>query len=508
MDHFLISNSKTSDDVFLGYVFEGAHLRHWSTKPGNTDGLFKSYSSNCGVFACLKNKKDKTVVFSDPLAQFPIFFYSRQETFIVSTDLYALSNELEKKSLNSDCVNDYIAYFHPLNHETLVSGVKRLKPYEYIEVTDGNLSIKKMKAITSEAPYRELLAQASTNLKSRARALLDFRPNPIVHLSGGADSRLALGGLLSQGFHGSVFSFGDGKNQDRLISHRLAEKHGLSETPIKWWGKSPKTIPHMQRAIRPFNAMKVMNPVNYSDGNDFSYSEVTGYFSGGLLKSSGSSPFSDGASMFRYARTVSAFNAQIFDSAERRATDSANNLLIEANGHEVFANSLFYLQNRSAGHFGAHSVVSNSRFVSVDLIYDPLLPELVRAAPYTAAEINLGAIVIDLIKETAGRELATFPYENRLIPRYADWTQNTEGETCFSPAPLGFPANKLKPLEVEIHGEVERLTGPLLDEVDDIFEHIVSKDFPLLKSVRPSRRGGEQEAKRILLCIIDDLFYS
>src|SRR5690606_28264259 len=112
----------------------------------------------------------------------------------------------------------------------------------------------------------------------------------------------------------------------------------------------------------------------------------------------------------------------------------------------------FYMRNRSAAHFGAHSVVNNRKFKSVDLIYDPMLRALLKECSYPDSAIKQGAIMVDLIREIHSEALAIFPYDNRVMYAYNEWSRRIkaiEEFSCF--AKISFPSRDLSPLGAEVH---------------------------------------------------------
>ncbi|MGE8943341.1 hypothetical protein ACO2I3_15650 [Leptospira interrogans] len=462
--------------------------------------LLDNYAYNCGVFFAAAVQSNRTIIFTDPLGQYPIFYWQNGDRYLVSPDLYAIARALPNATLNDDCIYDYVTYFHPLRQETLLSGVKRLLPYETIVLTAAGLKINRIAPDQPTLSYPEILDISCERLKARATTLLAHH-SPICHLSGGLDTRLSLAALLSAGFRGPVFSYGDGLSQDRLISRELTERLGLSEGRLRFYHSPPKTVPDLQQALRPFNGMKLTDPVNFGTGSDFSHSEVTGYFSEGLLKGFGSLFDRNRFTMFDWGRRTSSLPPEVFNLPTDRAEEEARALL-ELTDNPLVANCLFYLRNRSPGHFGAHSTVANREFVSIDLLYDPFLLNLIRMAPYSATEIKAGAIIVDLIKHTYAEDLAVYPYDERIVPRYAPWTHTVTAPSCFES--YHAQSKELPRLPVHVQSPPLGLPGCPIANVMEHFSSVLRR-FPLLKATRNGNRGIEAKAVTSLLCLIDDL---
>jgi hypothetical protein len=494
----LAAGDAVSTSTFQGYVFHQNRLHHASSSSPNLASLWAAIDDACGVFVATLSEGGHTRIFTDPLSQFPVFYHLARG--IVATDLYALRDALEPQSINEECINDYLSYLSPMCQDTLIPGVKRLKPYETIVIDAGRMQIVARPRPTHCADYADLLAEASDRLRARAEALASAH-QPVVHLSGGLDSRLSFAAMASVGYKGSVFSYGDGSSDDRIISHLLAERWSVAETGIKWFHRTATTIPEYEASLRPFNGMKILNLANYGTGSDFSYSEVTGYFSEALLKGFGSFWAGGRLTMFDYGRKTTSFDSSIFDLPEERATKEAKEMIELAEGNIMMANCLFYLQNRSAGHFGAHSVVNNQRLISIDLIYDPFLLNLIQTAPYTATEIKAGAIVLDLIRKIHSEELAAFPYDNRQLPRFSQWTHEVAAPSCFEPGNL--PRMDLPRLPVETVGSPVPKRGLSLTEAERHFRWVEQR-FPLLRPSAEGTRNVEKQALLSLCCLISD----
>jgi hypothetical protein len=424
---------------FFGYTFQDDALCHDRHHGADVVRLLESYSDNCGVFCGIcRQPSRQTVVFTDPLGQYPVFYYSAGNRFMISNNFWLVAAEASRGQINEDAVYDYVTYMSPLNQETLAAGVRRLTSYEVLIVREADsggseLLVSSIAPHAMEGPYRSLLEFAADRLKGRAAATLRAA-TPVAHFSGGIDTRLAFAAMASCGFTGPVFSFGDGTSQDRLIFQSFVERMGLSAGAIKWFHGPLNTSDAYLQAVLAFNGLKTNCFANWQPATDDTHMEVTGYFGGGLLRGFGRFwSAANSVDAFSFGRTVSVFSGEVFDHAERRMEREAIKLLDEAGGHRLCAEVAFYIRNRAAAHFGAQSAVNNRRFRSVDLLYDPVLLGLLRHCPHREAAIKQGAIGIDVIRAVHSDELAAFPYENRVIPAYDDWGRALDGRfSCFS----------------------------------------------------------------------------
>lgn len=440
--------SEPIQDFFLGYCFYDNKLFHQGKhKPTSKDlkCLLDSYSYNCGVFSAIyKDTEQQIKVFTDPLGQYPVFYYINNSEFIISNDIWEIGKLLKKElKFNEDCMADYVTYQSALNQDTLIKGVKRLTVNEKIILEKNiyggySINIERNKIDILPFKYEELLDLAVSRFKQRSSAILEDNC-PVVHLSGGVDSRLAYAALSTQGYKGPVFSFGGGGSQDRLIYEQLCDTFSLTQGSIKWFNKNISTVYDFLDAVKAFNGLKTNNFSNWGSCQDYDYCEVTGYFSGGLLKGYGDINLPISTSNFNYAKKVSGFDESLFNMTDIRLRSEKKSLLEELD-NKLLANQLLYLRNRSSAHFGAHSMVSNQRFLSIDLLYDPLLLSLTNASPYSYDEISQSSVAIDLIRSLAGDKLAFFPYDNRVIKMTNRWKlSNLEAINCFKK--ITFPEN-------------------------------------------------------------------
>lgn len=415
------------EDIFLGYCFQDNELYHQSyDKRPSISKLEDTYYYNCGVFCSVK-LDEITRIFSDPMGQYPVFYYHNNSSFIVSNNFFAISSILNNKNINIDCMVDYVTYLSPLKQETILENVYRLSSYQSIKIKNESFLVVKHNNYLLDLDYNELLNITANRMKLRAKALLE-KHKPVCHLTGGGDSRLALASLLSSGFEGNIFSYGDGRSEDRLISNLVATTYNLTPGAVKKFGLHVNDLKKYVNMVVAFNGIKSAHFSNWGSGSDKNYCEVTGYF-GEIIKGFGSinfkkDKFPSRISYHDYYRKHSNFDGDIFDQADLRVTEELRDK--QHFDSSILNNILFYLRNRCSSHCGMHSVVSNRRFISIDLDYDPLLLSLVNSCKYSEAHIKAGAITVDLIKTIHSTKLSTLPYQGRVIPKFTKWIKDLD----------------------------------------------------------------------------------
>lgn len=517
------SVSDTNYSEFYGYCFKGSTLHHDRFSCPRINELFASYASNCGVFCALYRKSEnETIVFTDPLGQYPVFYYEQDGRFFVSNDFWEISKSVSSRRINEDVIYDYVTYFSPLNQETLSYKVRRLTAHQILQIRKTSsgytFNVCEMPELRYDGTYDDLLIVGSERFKERATAVLALG-QPVVHLTGGADSRLSFSALAACGYKGPVFSFGNGFSQDRLVHQSLVQSMKLEQGSIKWFGGAINSTYKLLHAVKAFNGLKSNNLTNWASGESDRHLEVTGYFGEGLLKGFGQfwGP-NRTASPFKYAKTVSAFPSQVFDHVEKRIQAQSKEILERHDGNLLLAETEYYLRNRSAAHFGAHSVVNNRKFVSVDLIYDPMLTSLLRVCPYPEKAIKDGAILIDLIKLIHSEELAIFPYDDRFVTSYdrrSDALYEIGTFSCFSN--LRLMRKELQPLNVDIHQTASRENEFSFAEVKisslseiitlEPFAELI-RTFPLLDLSHLPKCVGEKRAlERISLSSLSAAYW-
>ncbi|MGP5457123.1 hypothetical protein ACTXMD_01555 [Psychrobacter celer] len=222
------TDSGFNEKSFMGYCFQDNRLFHelYNEIP-DISALEDTYYYNCGVFCAIIIEKS-TRIFTDPMGQYPVFYFNKGGSFIVSNNFFAISSLLKEKNMNLDCMIDYVTYLSPLKQETILQDVYRLSSFETLKIENNSLKKVENNNYLLDFSYDELLKIVADRMKSRAKALLD-RSNPLCHLTGGSDSRLVLASLLANGFKGSVFSYGDEKSSDRQVCNNLKNKYKLSD---------------------------------------------------------------------------------------------------------------------------------------------------------------------------------------------------------------------------------------------------------------------------------------
>jgi hypothetical protein len=427
--------------AFWGYCFQDSHVHHYKRSTPALRQLFQERNDACGVFAAILpgETADQAIVFTDPLGQHPVFYYQGPSGFAVSNNWWWLAR-LPRLQLNQACLGDYVTYQGPLLQETLLDGITRLGPGQYLKLKGNSCQVKEF-AWPSEQwwdmPFAELFAAGVDRLLERGKQLLAVA-QPTAHLTGGMDSRLSFAALAKHGFRGPVFSLTMPGLADHQVLTELCQRWHLTTGPAQ---RQPDiTNANFFSDLLSFNSIKSNSWFNGQSAENLNHCETTGYYSEGLIKAFGNFWGRGGAlAMFNWGKQTSVFPATVFDASLSRARQEVKHWLTVTEGNRPVTEQLHYLANRCAHHCGMQSVVSNRSYLSVDLLYDPMLLVLLSKAPYNHGQMRQGALVMDLIKATHSADLAYHRYANRRIDPYNSYSQqyaSSNFNNCFNPNPL------------------------------------------------------------------------
>ncbi len=89
---------------------------------------FNEFKNLNGVFAIIvRNKKEeKNYIISDRRSQYPLYYYFKNETAIISSDLSSFCRLLDSAKFNEKWLYDYMFFHYPIGDGTFLENVKRL----------------------------------------------------------------------------------------------------------------------------------------------------------------------------------------------------------------------------------------------------------------------------------------------------------------------------------------------------------------------------------------------
>jgi asparagine synthase (glutamine-hydrolysing) len=184
--------------------------------------------------AVLDPARRAIIVATDPLGNYPLYWYARGREFVVSSDLSALLRAVPHVNrLNLEAVADYLTIGAVLEQKTLVEDVHLLEPGTVLEfrLDDGAVRLHQYLDLqslfsreeSSRARYLDRVQDAFT--QSVSRALTDTRPVGLS-LSGGLDSRTVLAAVNGHASGLRTYTLGVAGCADQAVAKRLAQIAG------------------------------------------------------------------------------------------------------------------------------------------------------------------------------------------------------------------------------------------------------------------------------------------
>src|SRR5690606_11834293 len=85
-----------------------------------------------------QNETGQKVIFTDPLGQYPVFYFISNKSFLISNNFWLLCKLSPEKSFNEECMADYVTYQSSLNQETIRRDVRRLTMSEFVRLDTGS----------------------------------------------------------------------------------------------------------------------------------------------------------------------------------------------------------------------------------------------------------------------------------------------------------------------------------------------------------------------------------
>lgn len=247
MKHQLILKGNTSYKwfsletfSFIGYFFDKNQklyqekealdylLHHY--KNFSLENIFKNIN---GIFSVIISLEGKTIIISDIINYFPVFYSSHNGEIIISDDWQSIVNQRGQFDLNHDAISEYQTAGFVLMDETLDKNIYKTNASQILTLNNDNAQIQKYQSFItnsfSEDSYENLAKKAEQKLLEAGEKLITFldQRTAIVPLSGGYDSRLIVSLLKKLGYR-KVICFTYGKNNPEVpISKKVAETLGF-----------------------------------------------------------------------------------------------------------------------------------------------------------------------------------------------------------------------------------------------------------------------------------------
>ena len=227
--------------AFKGYVWRGrsgplagekaASLFSGIQKQAELQNLLDKLE---GVFSVMIRADDGILAGCDPMGFFPVFYTSSDVAWIVSDDPYLLSGTTGSRTPNTQARAEFLSGGHVMGDETLIRGVRRLRPGEALFLKNGlaredGRPFAFVPSGSSSSDAEALKDDLFRILDAQARDMVEYLGGrtAVIPLSGGYDSRLIACMLKKAGYERVVCLTYGRHNQETGLSERVARTLGF-----------------------------------------------------------------------------------------------------------------------------------------------------------------------------------------------------------------------------------------------------------------------------------------
>lgn len=209
-----------------------------------------------GMFAfCIYDSRKKIFFLArDRAGKKPLYYLSDKKRFIFASEIKAILEDKDiKRTVNLSALQSYLTFRANTNEETLISGIKKLKPGHYLmyNLREKQIEISKYwdlkeknEKITLNYAEKELIRLLEDSVRSRLMSDVPYG----AYLSGGIDSGTIVA-LMSKFVSAPVKTFSVGFNDSKYSelseARFLAERIGTDHRELIIDEKSLKHLPEI-----------------------------------------------------------------------------------------------------------------------------------------------------------------------------------------------------------------------------------------------------------------------
>ncbi len=189
-------------------------------------------------------KKNRLSIQSDVLGLNTLFCYEDKNVFMFCSDYEPLVKyNGNKYKIDIDAIYEYMMVMAPQNGRTFFKDISifpRNKTYYVGPYFSRYKSGKRIRVRYSNLSVTKITENYFNTLKKEVRSMLEWYPNILVCLTGGADTRMILGCMSDIEMERHTFvtirnrNIEDVDNQDVMIAQKLAEKYKLKHETINY----------------------------------------------------------------------------------------------------------------------------------------------------------------------------------------------------------------------------------------------------------------------------------
>ena len=188
------------------------------------------------AFAFYDAVEESLLIARDRMGIKPLHYYQSNDFFAFGSEMKALLNFPIQRSINQSSLYSYLQFTYLPQEMSMINGVKKLLPGNYIKVVGNNISIDSFFDLETPIAYQNSYANAKTRLVDlldqsvRRRMVADV---PLgAFLSGGTDSSAVVSMASKYDSHLNTFSIGYADNPffdetsfAELVANRFKTNH-------------------------------------------------------------------------------------------------------------------------------------------------------------------------------------------------------------------------------------------------------------------------------------------
>ncbi len=237
--------------IFNGEIYNYLELRkqlinlgHTFTSNSDTEVLLKSYlqwKKGClkkleGMFSfCIYNKTNRTIfVARDRYGIKPLFYFTKNKKFIISSEKKAIFDMGVKKKLNIPIILNFIYRgVYQNDKKTFFDDIYNLEPGKFATFKNGNLSLKRWfnfeYNFNKNIGYDDAKNELDYLIKKSIRLSLRSDKDIAISVSGGIDSSMIINKLIEENLGSNISHLShwtcDDENDEKHFATSLAKSY-------------------------------------------------------------------------------------------------------------------------------------------------------------------------------------------------------------------------------------------------------------------------------------------
>ncbi|MDO9633542.1 MAG: asparagine synthase-related protein [Paludibacter sp.] len=236
------------------------------------EDFFKQFTGNFVGFFYNKNNNYYTA-FNNHTATKKLFYFSNEDYYIFSTDLYTLSKTLEKLEIKKtlDIEASYLLLTSGFMHDdyTLIKEVKQIRAGEYALFDQKKLHLRfyfHLKDIQENTDNEKVIIEKLDILfKEAIRSEFEFEKSrnytPLTTLSGGLDSRMVALTAFDLNYRNQImFNFSEKGYADEIIASEIAKSYHL---PIFQVHLSPESLLAIDDVVQVNDGLNIYTGISH-----------------------------------------------------------------------------------------------------------------------------------------------------------------------------------------------------------------------------------------------------